>query len=1354
VRWMAPRHALRVLLALVLVGACAGHTCVHDAVLQENGPGSTQHVAYDNHPFESSHAHGAGSSSDAHSSASEGFAEEQFDDAPSGVPRRLFAASGRSLSQLTSSPSTVGLGTSNVYSGFAPLRIAVDWQGGVGATLLTPAALSFLRNTLLPTATAWWSSALAVQPVAAPGLNFDVAGTASSCGPASPLNGTFAADLVVRVFVSGSTTSTVVQPASPAAAAACSQYAQQCSVTVLNCSSSTATCLSSSAGLSASQQCSAQEQTCAAASAACNSAIQACLATAATSKTLTSGTLAYSSTCVRDHYSRPIVSSLNYVATAVASAANASGTLFAGAPGGLALIPQLIADANARYLLAVTLHELCHALGFSAGSVPLFRDILNSGALRAQQQAVNTSGSSALGVGLPSSLMQLPQERMYRTSCASLPASQVALQPQACVFKLATPAVTAAAAAHFGCDAAKILGAELENQDTTVGATYGSHWEERLYVDELMAPVLVFPEIFVSAETLAFFADSGWYSVNYGATAALNARKTISWGEHQGCDFALGNCINTAVTGTSGLPVASPSAVAAVLASTPGLTALQAAAAAVVTPSGKPAHFCAIPGAWQCTYDLRGMGRCAMADMGLGLEPQFAWFWETATPTAAGAFSRADYCPIVLPSASCASAAGMTSSSAVAGEVRGSDSFCVMSSLNTGGHGANGSSVNTGASASLAPGAAVYVPACYSATCNQKRTVVTITAVDASGVQRSTSCTAAQAGTPQLIPGIEGSILCPYVGSICGVAPDTCAAFKWSGTTQGVGLAAAVAFGLMLVVYTPLRVLAHTGACSGDDGDDVDSREAAKEDEKAAAKGDEQNAATDSGAAKKTSPVATYLSQVLHEHPLCRLARSFNHVAANGRRQLKVGDVVQVLTYEEAPGSIALDILLRLGTSQYLAPPPPLDTWEKRVWRRAYASHVHPAWFVVTACHERDARGAILLQLAGYDFSNNVNAPVGASSDPPAARWVPLFKACGPNGAPQPVDLSALDVDNRAKGSGAYDPYGSFGGPSRRQQSGSYLSQEVRGPSARDDPAVLTWSRYFYREHVLLPLVGNMPDMLRPAAVLATGLSGRPWRRAATLLSFHGPACLFLCALEARLLGAAQQHACAMLSKAVMSRAPAVAMVSCTLAYASRCSKRMWTHPELMSSRTFWHIWTLFTVASCAALLWALSLNVAAASGMQLLSSDKAPTALLVPGAEQFAGYCKKADVRQCASDAVRRIGITWGATLLFDLAFMWPCALVLSRHLWKDDISRWPEEEEEEQGTANEGKPANGHTYMNPLAQEQPSPARNGVAAAASPMKRDASAPNGFDTAAAAGPGSPDRKASLQAEAKAGAWD
>jgi hypothetical protein len=328
---------------------------------------------------------------------------------------------------------------------------------------------------------------------------------------------------------------------------------------------------------------------------------------------------------------------------------------------------------------------------------------------------------------LPDSLITLSPERGH-TSCGLAPITD----PEQCVFKLTSPAASAAAARHFGCASPSLLlGPELENQDTTAGAILGSHWEMRLFAGELMAPIVLFDEMFVSEVSLGFFEDSGWYAVNYGAATTTGRRGGVQWGVGQGCDFALQPCLRPAPASASASPSSATSSASTTLAG--------------VVPAGSPAHFCATPGGAACTYDLRGKGSCVMVPFSSAAYPSLRlyMYFRDATSAAdvlqAGFLSQADYCPLVVPMDACTAAAEQPPGGGAAGEVFGGASRCFMSTLRVS-MGTNGSAAADVAAATSA------APACYATECAPDALSVRVSARGVDGVTRTLTCLQSQEG--------------------------------------------------------------------------------------------------------------------------------------------------------------------------------------------------------------------------------------------------------------------------------------------------------------------------------------------------------------------------------------------------------------------------------------------------------------------------------------------------------------------------------------------------------------------------------------------------------------------------------
>jgi len=86
---------------------------------------------------------------------------------------------------------------------------------------------------------------------------------------------------------------------------------------------------------------------------------------------------------------------------------------------------------------------------------------------------------------------------------------------------------------HFDCQ--ELRGARLETQPTATSC-FGSHLDERLYFSELMSAIYT-DSMVLSALTLAFLEDSGWYQANYTIAGVS------PFGHRAGCDFVQNDCI-------------------------------------------------------------------------------------------------------------------------------------------------------------------------------------------------------------------------------------------------------------------------------------------------------------------------------------------------------------------------------------------------------------------------------------------------------------------------------------------------------------------------------------------------------------------------------------------------------------------------------------------------------------------------------------------------------------------------------------------------------------------------------------------------------------------------------------------
>lgn len=153
--------------------------------------------------------------------------------------------------------------------------------------------------------------------------------------------------------------------------------------------------------------------------------------------------------------------------------------------------------------LGVVLHEITHALGFSASK-------FQSGFVR---------WANGSWVTVPSSEIKV---KYYHPVIGHT------------VERIITPNTVQATRKHFGCP--NLDGAELE--DGGGPGTAGSHWEQRVFMNEYMTGTSVEFPVF-SEITLSLFKDMGWYDYNSSHVKDLGS---FLWGKNMGCDFVNGSC--------------------------------------------------------------------------------------------------------------------------------------------------------------------------------------------------------------------------------------------------------------------------------------------------------------------------------------------------------------------------------------------------------------------------------------------------------------------------------------------------------------------------------------------------------------------------------------------------------------------------------------------------------------------------------------------------------------------------------------------------------------------------------------------------------------------------------------------
>ncbi|CEL92958.1 unnamed protein product [Vitrella brassicaformis CCMP3155] len=188
----------------------------------------------------------------------------------------------------------------------------------------------------------------------------------------------------------------------------------------------------------------------------------------------TGGTIAYALTCLSDRTTgRPI-----------AGLANFGPNMLDTSPGAW------------ENQLSTAIHEISHALGFSASKFPDF---------------INAEG---LKLGAENIVQQFREHGHTVT-------------------KIVTPKVKEAVKKQYDCFDWQDAGAEIEDFGGEGAA--GSHWEKRLFRNEFMTGTDS-PGPVYSAVSLALFEDTGWYKPDYSRAERLQ------WGSKEGCEFVVQRC--------------------------------------------------------------------------------------------------------------------------------------------------------------------------------------------------------------------------------------------------------------------------------------------------------------------------------------------------------------------------------------------------------------------------------------------------------------------------------------------------------------------------------------------------------------------------------------------------------------------------------------------------------------------------------------------------------------------------------------------------------------------------------------------------------------------------------------------
>ncbi|KAL9996310.1 putative leishmanolysin [Helianthus debilis subsp. tardiflorus] len=264
------------------------------------------------------------------------------------------------------------------------------------------------------------------------------------------------------------------------------------------------------------------------------------------------------------------------------------------------------------------------------------------------------------------------------------------------VTRVVLPRVVMHSRHHYGTFSENFTGLELE--DGGGRGTSGSHWEKRLLMNEIMTGSVDTRSV-VSKMTLALLEDSGWYEANYSMADRLD------WGHNQGTEFVTGPC-----------------------------------------NLWKGAYHCNTTQLTGCTYNREAEGYCPIVNYSGDL-PSWARYFPQ--PNKGGQSSLADFCTyfVAYSDGSCIDTNSAREPDRMLGEVRGSNSRCMSSSL-----------VRNG----FVRGSMTQGNGCY-----QRRCVNNTLEVAVDGIWK----VCPEAGGPIQFPGFNGELICPAYHELCSADP-------------------------------------------------------------------------------------------------------------------------------------------------------------------------------------------------------------------------------------------------------------------------------------------------------------------------------------------------------------------------------------------------------------------------------------------------------------------------------------------------------------------------------------------------------------------------------------------------------
>ncbi|CAH8597076.1 unnamed protein product [Schistosoma haematobium] len=252
-----------------------------------------------------------------------------------------------------------------------------------------------------------------------------------------------------------------------------------------------------------------------------------------------------------------------------------------------------IEEPGRTMMLGTAIHEMAHALGFSKSNYALMRD-RDGRPLTPRDPRTGKPPLNPQRQYDPSEITVRRIARPWLTAAGSFIKT---------FSSFVTPTLLAVGRKHYNCP--NLDGIDIENEGGE--GTAGSHFDKRTVGDETMAGETGVKSV-LSALTLAFFTDSGWWDVDYSVASEWH------YGKDLGCNFIMGSCY---------------------------------AYMARMKQAGKSIEpYCDETGSLTC-YHKKAFGICAMGKYKNLLPPEEQYF--KGNPNVGGTSTLTDRCPTVQP---------------------------------------------------------------------------------------------------------------------------------------------------------------------------------------------------------------------------------------------------------------------------------------------------------------------------------------------------------------------------------------------------------------------------------------------------------------------------------------------------------------------------------------------------------------------------------------------------------------------------------------------------------------------------------------------------------------------------------